>query len=146
MAAVQEQQPGPQIGLPVEVDVVEQSFRHLATQASRILNHPTFDQGVAILAALRRLEQGVEVLQLGQADLRQRLDGIEQRLDGIEQRLDGLDQRLDGLEQRLDGLEQRLDGVEQRLDDVKVGLGALQEGQENFVQQIQGVRDETSRQ
>ena len=58
-----------------------------------------------------RLDGRIEVLQEGQAMIRERLAGVESRLDGVESRLGGVESRLDGLENRVAGLERSVGAI-----------------------------------
>ena len=66
---------------------------------------------VAVLGQAAWLDGKIEILQEGQATIRERLAGLESRVAGVESSVDGLKNRVAGLENRVAGLETSIGAI-----------------------------------
>lgn len=80
---------------------------------------------VAVLGQAAWLDGKIEILQEGQATIRERLAGVESRVAGLESSVDGLKNRVAGLESSVDGLKNRVAGLENRVAGLETSIGAI---------------------
>ena len=87
---------------------------------------------VAVLGQAAWLDGKIEILQEGQAAIRERLAGLETSVDGLKNRVAGLENLVAGLENRVAGLENlvaglesRVAGLENRVAGLETSIGAI---------------------